>query len=394
MKKITIILLTIAVSFSLHAQKSDFKDPRDGKVYKTVQIGNQLWMAENLNYDAGLGSWIYDNDPSNANTYGRLYSYKISKKVCPTEWHLPNYTEMASLIGYLGGPASAGGKMKETDTIYWKYPNTGATNISGFSALPGGALTENVFANKREVTGFWYNEINDVGSAIIIFVDSAYIEVADPEKSSSLGLSVRCINDKTMEDKTVKEVKASNHDSDSFTDKRDGKVYRTIKIGNQTWMAENLKFNDPESRVYANNPFFAETYGRLYSWETAKKVCPAGWHLPSLLEWSELIVYLGEEKAAGKMKEAGTLHWLTPNKDATNQSGFTALPGGCDYGPNTFSDHEGRIAFFWTSEDLTSHSSSSEAQYSAFSINLKYDNEEIDTFQLKESGLSVRCIKD
>jgi len=86
----------------------------------------------------------------------------------------------------------------------------------------------------------------------------------------------------------------------TFTDPRDGKVYRTVKIGNQVWMAENLNYDAPGSKCYNNNPANAEKYGRLYDWETAKKVCPAGWHLPSNDEWKVLVDFVGGEKLLEK----------------------------------------------------------------------------------------------
>ena len=113
-------------------------DSRDGKRYKTVEIGNQWWMAENLNYDAGSGSWAYDSIPSNAEIYGLLYDRETACDVCPDGWHLPSDTEWEELIDYLGGAYFAGGKMKEAGTTHWISPNTGATNESGFTALPGG----------------------------------------------------------------------------------------------------------------------------------------------------------------------------------------------------------------------------------------------------------------
>lgn len=113
-----------------------FLDTRDGKTYKTVKIGNQLWMAENLNYDAGSGSWVYDDSLSNAEVYGRLYDWEIALDACPDCWHLPSDEDWQTLIHYLG--ENVGGKMRTTDTIYWDSPNEGATNSSGFSALPGG----------------------------------------------------------------------------------------------------------------------------------------------------------------------------------------------------------------------------------------------------------------
>ncbi|NCC87809.1 MAG: hypothetical protein EOM05_08075, partial [Clostridia bacterium] len=148
------------------------------------------------------------------------------------------------------------------------------------------------------------------------------------------------------------------------TDERDGTHYDAVRIGNQVWMAENLKYlpsvvgpstesqttayyyvygYDGTSVIDAKATSNYNTYGVLYNWPAAmagslsstsnpsdvKGVCPAGWHVPSDAEWTELTDYLGGEGVAGgKLKETGTTHWSSPNSDATNETGFTALPGG------------------------------------------------------------------
>ena len=133
----------------------------------------------------------------------------------------------------------------------------------------------------------------------------------------------------------------------------EGNVYKTIAIGKQVWMTENLKttkFNDGtsipmvtenEAWIKLTTPAYSwynndstankNTYGALYNWYTVKtnKLCPAGWHVPTDAEWVALITYLeGFTVAGGKMKEKGIEHWKSPNEGATNETGFTALPGG------------------------------------------------------------------
>jgi len=166
----------------------------------------------------------------------------------------------------------------------------------------------------------------------------------------------------------------------------DGNIYQTVAIGNQIWMMENLKSthyadgtaiplvesrsawdaldeNDKAYCYFNNSAANGETYGALYTWEAAMNgaysshgnpsgvqgVCPDGWHLPSDAEWDELKTYLGgESEAGGKMKEIGTIHWNSPNTSATNESVFTALPGGRrnQVGTSMFlGDH----SLFWSS---------------------------------------------
>jgi len=111
-----------------------FTDSRNGQKYKTLKIGNQTWMAENLNYRTG-SSWCYDDNSSNCNKYGRLYTWNAALNACPNGWHLPSDAEWTTLTNYLGGASVAGTKMKSTSG--WIDGGNG-TNESGFSALPGG----------------------------------------------------------------------------------------------------------------------------------------------------------------------------------------------------------------------------------------------------------------
>ena len=90
-----------------------FTDPRDGQTYKTVKIGDQIWLAENLNYDPAAGnSWCYEDDTANCAVYGRLYDWETAKTACPAGWHLPSEDEWDQLIAFLGGEAAAGGKIR------------------------------------------------------------------------------------------------------------------------------------------------------------------------------------------------------------------------------------------------------------------------------------------
>ena len=175
----------------------------------------------------------------------------------------------------------------------------------------------------------------------------------------------------------------------TFTDTRDGKVYRTVKIGEQVWMAENLAYKPSSGNYWAydNKADNIAVYGYLYDWETAKKVCPTGWHLPSDAEWTELTDYLGGEVvAAGKLKETGTTHWNSPNEGATNETGFTALPGGGYYGVGTFYDI-GDGGNWWSATEF--------GATIAWDRNMNKDDTFVDSRGLdKELGYSVRCVRD
>lgn len=154
MNKILSILLVLSfISISVSAQT--LKDVRDGKNYKTVVIGGQTWMAENVNFDTP-GSWCYNNDKSNCDVYGRLYTWESALNACPQGFRMPNDNDWNNLIATQGTKHSAGGYLKDGATGLWNNPNTGATNESGFTALPGGRrLNDGTFSGVGTVASFW-----------------------------------------------------------------------------------------------------------------------------------------------------------------------------------------------------------------------------------------------
>ena len=120
----------------------------------------------------------------------------------------------------------------------------------------------------------------------------------------------------------------------TFTDSRDGKTYKKVVIGSQTWMAENLNFAAEGSKCYEDKPENCEKYGRLYDWETAKKSCPNGWHLPSCQEYNALFDAVGGNEVAGKKLKAknGWNDKDGKSGNGTDEFGFSALPGGYNNG--------------------------------------------------------------
>ena len=190
----------------------------DGNTYKTVTIGTQTWMAENLKvtkYNDGIAipnvtdntAWRelttgalcdYDNTPSNSETYGKLYNWHAvnTGKLCPTGWHVPSDAEWTELTDYLGGTSDAGGKLKETGTTHWNSPNTGATNETGFTALPGGYRNFDGTFYGVGTYGFWWSATE--GSADSAWGRSMYYNgsyVGRDYNGKELGFSVRCLRD-------------------------------------------------------------------------------------------------------------------------------------------------------------------------------------------------------
>ncbi len=196
----------------------------------------------------------------------------------------------------------------------------------------------------------------------------------------------------------------------SMTD-QEGNVYKTIVIGSQEWMAENLKTSiyrngNPIANVtndslwslltsgswaYYNNNYQNECpYGKLYNWYAVadpRHVCPTGWHEPTDAEWTSLTDYLGGEAVAGeKMKTTGTQYWISPNTDSTNESGFSGLPGGYRFYFGIF-NFVGFYGYWWSSSEYDP--SSAWNRYLNFSNGNAYQ-----TNDNKYLGFSVRCLKD
>ena len=170
----------------------------------------------------------------------------------------------------------------------------------------------------------------------------------------------------------------------TMTDSRDGNVYRTIKIGNQVWMAENLNFKTDGSYCYNDSSKYCKKYGRLYSWSAANKACPDGWHLPTIDEFETLFAAVGKQSTAGK-KLKSVSGWKNDG-NGTDDFGFTALPAGIRYGKDKYYNYEGHHANFWSSIKNGSDS----ADY----VNMFYGYDSVHVFvHDKNDGMSVRCLK-
>ena len=231
MKRIKLLfLLSLGINSYGQAAGNGVTD-NDGHTYNSVVIGTQEWTKENLNvstYTDGTpipqysssnpietGSWTYyNNDPSNEAIYGKLYNWyaiagiyddaslanpALRKKLAPTGWHVPANDEWSTLTTYLG--SAAGGKMKQTGDIIWMNPNTGATNSSNFTGLPGGIrlLDFSGFSGKRYSGEFWSitESINDYVCARTLGSQQNYVTDVD-YYSKFFHLSVRCIKGQAL----------------------------------------------------------------------------------------------------------------------------------------------------------------------------------------------------
>ena len=197
----------------------------------------------------------------------------------------------------------------------------------------------------------------------------------------------------------------------------DGNKYKSVIIGTQEWMGENLKvskYHDGSSIPnvvdnvewsklntaafcnYNNSDSIGKIYGKLYNWYAVNtsNLCPTGWHVPTEIEWDKLVNYLGGDSVAGvKIKEIGLTHWNTSNIEATNTSLFTALPNGFRSYSGNFSNL-GEMTNWWSS---TESNSSGWLQYCLMSnhtLNPKYHNFLGKGGEYKVHGISVRCLKN
>ena len=167
-----------------------FKDKRDDQVYKTVKIGNQIWMAQNLNYaiDNGFGSWCYDNEYKHCKNYGRLYTYRTAMNACPTGWHLPSSSEWQELVDYAGGEKEASYALRSQ--------NSEGNNLFGFNILLGGSYESASWDGKNNKFDFISVWAVFITSSKSFYIFSRLIpRVVESNNSLTTGASVRCLKD-------------------------------------------------------------------------------------------------------------------------------------------------------------------------------------------------------
>jgi uncharacterized protein (TIGR02145 family) len=523
------------VSFSTyHGTVND----AEGNSYFTVMIGDRLWMAENLKTaiynnadsiptDIDGATWsaategayaVYDNDTANNDIYGKLYNWHAvndTRGICPAGWIVPQDEDWKDLEFTLGMSfydvdmdsyrgTDQGGKMKVPGFGFWASPNTGATNESGFTALPGGSRDswDGVFYGIAYNAYFWtstrhetyqdqswsrqletygsrigrYSTVNTTGASVRcvlakeepqvktlpvadVTVNSAigggeiygtgevtgwgivWDTISYPTMDRHLGMSSGILDSvsfaselSNLEASTEYFVRAyavnnygvgygRNYSFKTYlgtVDDISGNSYRTVMIGNQIWMADNLKttmysngglvefpltnteWANNITGAYAwlkNDEAVGSIYGGLYNWHAVNNpagLCPAGWHVASDDDWIEMEIYLGMDsiqareyggrysEIGGKLKQSGLETWQSPNSGATNETRFTALPGDMRYSDGSSYD-PGWDAYFWTS--------TTNEWETPYCRNLRSNNVYIYRYDMdKKNGMSVRCI--
>jgi uncharacterized protein (TIGR02145 family) len=405
-------------------------------------------MAENLNYQTD-SSWCYGGDAANCAQYGRLYAWRAARQACPPGWHLPAKKEWNDIIFRAssdgGGDAfSMGGQNSGTllrAKSGWKHSSDGGsgTDKYGFSALPGGSSKsgEDRFGGAGSVGLWWTSKDENYTSydANCIYIVYDYSGVHyDNSCSKNSGLSVRCVLGES--DLPTEEERRKKHEEERrkkqemferwekeekerqkkegaraknvpayFTDSRDGRKYRAVTIGGKTWMAENLNYQSDSSRCYNDSDSYCEKYGRLYDWDAAIKVCPAGWHLPSRSEWDRLGQAAGgivkPDSTWGKHDRNWFISWheaglklkagsgWKDNGNGTDEYGFSALPGGFRFYINGRLKNVGSYGYWWTATEFDAHNA--DFQEMKYADGVGYGASD---FNNKDFERSVRCVKD
>ena len=250
--------------------------------------------------------------------------------------------------------------------------------------------------------------IEDWGYADAVPAFEKYVEVfgdtvilsSDSKSSSSNEIATN--SSSSRNDNSGSEYDAT---ANTLKDLRDGNVYKTVKIGDQVWMAENLNFETDSSFCYSDSAYFCAMHGRLYKWAAAvgksesecgygntcslpsgdvQGVCPSGWHLPSKAEFESLIATVGEDSTAGKVLKSAS-GW-TVGGYGTDDFGFAALPAGARGYDGGYSGAY-FLAFFWSSTEINDNS--------AFNMYLTFDGDSVhQSVDIKDFAFSVRCLKD
>lgn len=441
----------------------------ENNVYKTIELGTQIWMADNLNvtkFNDGTAisnitdntAWAsltssayldYDNNPANSTIYGKLYNWFAvdnntstknasngGKNICPSGWHVASDAEWSTLTTFLAdfgfGYGGSGSDIAKSFSYNSGWPTStseGApgydqesNNSSGFSAKPGGFRSQYSSSTFSDIgtSGYWWSTtVNYSYSAWYRSINYNINEVFRGDIDKKNGYSVRCIRDNNY----VSQVSDVQNN-----------VYKTVKIGTQTWMAENLRvtrYTDNNDINYAflnwgsqttgsfcwynNDPTsHINSDGALYNWYAVdnnaltkvasnggRSICPTGWRVPSDSDWSALISYLanngygyegsGEDVAKSLASttvwsSASTAGCVGSDPATNNNTSFNALPSGVRSNTDAFSLYS-YYGYFWS----TSPYDSGNGRFFA----LGYSSQNKLSGNLNKSyGLSVRCIKE
>lgn len=409
-------------------------DSRDGHVYRTVKIGNQVWMAENLNFETKNSHCLRDTTTT-CDELGRYYDWMTAmdvagvyspngkdcgdnkrclptypvRGICPEGFHLPDSTEWNILIAEAGGKSVASTKLKSKEGWYKSSDDkdyVAGSDDYGFSAAPGGGRNDANFDREGHEAFFWSASENGFTTAKLMNLDNLdYLSSFLTGYAKEYFFNIRCVNDESYVPTPRPSIKY-----DSIVDSRDGQVYKTVKIGNLNWMAQNLNYEAKDSHCYDDSLKYCDVYGRLYSWasaidsaklandkanpqdcgygktcklpEVVQGVCPDGWHLPTSDEWSVLFTEVGGQGSAAKYLKS-MMKW-----NGTDSVGFAVLPAGSSSQNGYRFSSEGRDAYFWTATEIYDGND-------AYFVHMETSNSYVFMYSVeKTNGYSVRCVED
>ena len=423
-------------------------DNRDRQVYKTIKIGEQTWMAENLNFDyhnryaltqaLASPSSCYNNDPQNCAKYGRLYPwsttmdsaalfsksgqncgiwsnnkeefcknevYNYVRGACPENWHIPTESDVNDLVAYSKTSIENQNWMRH----YWVYTEK-----------------EDDFSDVFSKYGFLWTSL-EIDSSRATLLNLIGNEIESIEGLKQNAYFIRCVKDTSP---------LYHIEHGTMTDERDGQEYKTVKIGDQWWMAENLNYAytkptpqyyygtsdiiDSASFCYNNEPDSCAKYGRLYTWEASmdcvdaeiddyrcpirsrnndfkiRGVCPDKWHVPSVNEWKSLQYVVNYFATDLKSTEG----WLD-NGNGSDVVGFRILPTG--YYINYLENFEFNFAFedigkktcFWTLRQETIYLDCPICAEDAYPFCISSNSKDFSfNKEPKIYAFPVRCVKD
>ena len=428
----------------------ELRDARDGQVYKTLEIEGMVIMAENLNYaDSATtpslkgNSWCFGNVPENCAVGGRLYTWAaaidsvgllqdpgspqlcgnirdcslpdVVQGICPDGWHLPDDWEFNSLQ-----------KLMDNDWITPKgWGSSTGGNTMGLSVIAGGYKSGDNFYGNGTTANFWsttqYGSSPESMAYGLRFSKSSSKSISLYDYKKAAALSVRCVQNKTYArtfDINLPKELYFNPDVDygTLTDARDGHVYKTVRIGKQTWMAENLNYEyaplPRQNTCYNKDHRKCSISGRYYTWAAAidsvalaKKgvtcgvetketckipsfvqgVCPAGWHLPTRAEWDTLFNKASEIDSAGIVLKSR--YGWNGRGYGSNALGFSAVAFGDIDDDSDFMNVGAKAAFWTTSYQEAAWLAQSSKRY-------WFDTSTWDSFYDISYLLAVRCVQD
>lgn len=193
MKTKLLTIISVSLLFFFNGCDTSMKDSRDGQTYKTVKIGEQEWMAENLNYQTE-NSYCYENDPANCEKYGRLYTWAAANYVCPEGWRLPTNADFETLVANVRGIETAGKMLKSTTG--WEEEDGKSGNgldAFGFNVLPAGRIDGGDFNFAGKLAGFWSATKCNGEDAYYLDLSYSTEEAALDDEEKDDAYSVRCL---------------------------------------------------------------------------------------------------------------------------------------------------------------------------------------------------------